>query len=96
MNACGIFMRIETISTVIDTQPQATYAHAAQASQADTPEAWTMIVRPQRNRFDLRLGKIRRQENLPLPDGLPIISINLRSYLVILRLLFAEESVLPS
>jgi hypothetical protein len=51
-------MRIETVNQVIDTQPQAPYAHAAAQSEADASEVWTMIIRPQRNLFDLRLGEL--------------------------------------
>lgn len=57
-------MRIEMVNQVIDTQPQAPYAHTAAQSEADALEAWTMIIRPQRNLFDLRLGELWQARDL--------------------------------
>jgi len=57
-------MRRETISDVIETQPQPAYTHPAPANQATAPEAWTIVIRPQRNLFDLRLGELWQARGL--------------------------------
>lgn len=50
---------------MIETQTQATVSPAGATANADTAEeAWTLVIRPQRNLFDLRLGELWQARDL--------------------------------
>ena len=55
-------MHRETTIDVIEPQPA--YAHPAPTNQSTAPKAWTMVIRPQRNLFDLRLGELWQARDL--------------------------------
>lgn len=56
-------MSRETTIDVIETQTPSTYRPTA-PTQDDAPEAWPLIIRPQRHLFDPRLGKLWQARDL--------------------------------
>jgi lipopolysaccharide transport system permease protein len=55
-------MKQEMTIAVIDTQTPTTYPPATEQNAAT--EEWTLIIRPQRHLFDLRLGELWQARDL--------------------------------